>query len=160
MPMACGIFWPKVLLPNEVQSWSRHKQRVVLTHELAHVKRRDCLTHCIARLALALQWFNPLAWLALHCMRTEREHACDDLVLNAGSVPEDYADQLLQIASSMRSSVWALGASVSMACGSRLEGRVRAIIDATRNRRSLTRRIVLLRDRQEITWTFNVGLSQ
>jgi beta-lactamase regulating signal transducer with metallopeptidase domain len=144
MPMACGIFWPKVLLPNEIQSWPRHKQRVVLTHELAHVKRRDCLTHCIARLALALQWFNPLAWLALHCMRTEREHACDDLVLNAGSVPEDYADQLLQIASSMRSSVWALGASVSMACSSRLEGRVRAIIDATRNRRSLTRRIVLL----------------
>ena len=49
------------------------------------MKRRDCLTHVIAQLACALYWFNPLAWIAARHVRTERERACDDLVLACGT---------------------------------------------------------------------------
>ena len=48
-------------MPNR---WPLERLRIVLLHELAHVKRRDCLTHVISQLACAIHWFNPLAWIA------------------------------------------------------------------------------------------------
>ena len=62
------------------------------------MKRRDCLTHLLAQAACALYWFNPLAWMAVKRVRTERERACDDLVLASGTRGSDYADQLLEMA--------------------------------------------------------------
>ena len=85
MPMASGIFTPSVLMPEDANRWPLERLRIVLLHELAHVKRRDCLTHVIAQLACALYWFNPLAWIAARHIRTERERACDDLVLACGT---------------------------------------------------------------------------
>lgn len=57
----------------------------MLLHEFAHVLRRDGLVQFLARIALALFWFNPLAWYATRRMLVERERACDDLVLRAGT---------------------------------------------------------------------------
>ncbi|HEY7195108.1 MAG TPA: M56 family metallopeptidase, partial [Gemmatimonadales bacterium] len=62
MPMAWGIVRPSVLMPADADSWPDDRLRIVLLHELAHVKRRDCLTHLFAQLACAAHWFNPLAW--------------------------------------------------------------------------------------------------
>src|SRR5690349_16546499 len=41
MPMAWGLTHARVLLPAEAEDWPLDRQRVVLLHELAHVKRRD-----------------------------------------------------------------------------------------------------------------------
>ena len=71
----------RVLLPAEAEEWPEDRRRAVLLHELAHVKRRDCLSQLIAQLACAVHWFNPLIWLAGHRMLVERERACDDLAL-------------------------------------------------------------------------------
>ncbi|HUT24712.1 MAG TPA: M56 family metallopeptidase, partial [Sumerlaeia bacterium] len=142
MPMTWGVLRPTVLLPCEAASWPDDKRRAVLLHELAHVKRRDCLTQTLARLALALHWFDPLAWFALRRMRVERERACDDLVLGSGSRPSDYADHLLDIARTMRTGALASAAAVTMARRTQLEGRILAILNAAMNRRGLTRRSV------------------
>jgi beta-lactamase regulating signal transducer with metallopeptidase domain len=91
MPMTLGLFRPAVLLPEDAAAWPAQRRRVVLIHELAHVRRRDCLTQLIGRVACAVHWFNPLAWLAVHRLRAEQEQACDDLVLAAGARPSDYA---------------------------------------------------------------------
>ena len=104
----------------------------MLLHELAHVKRRDCLTHVLAQLACAIHWFNPLAWIAARHVRTERERACDDLVLASGTKGPDYAEQLLEIARVMRSGRFPAlmtGATLAMAHRSQLEGRLMAILD-------------------------------
>ena len=139
MPMALGILRSTILLPAEAETWSEEKRRAVLLHELAHIRRWDCLTHILTRLAAALHWFNPLAWLALKRLQTERERACDDLVLTAGARPAVYADQLLDIARTMHAQPLTSTAAIPMARKSQLEGRLLAILDATRNRHIVSR---------------------
>ena len=141
MPMACGLLHPAVIMPAEADEWPPERVRVVLLHELAHVKRRDCLTHALAQLACAVHWFNPLVWIAARQVRTERERACDDLVLAAGTEAPDYADQLLEIARAMRGDRPALlaGAGLAMAHRSQLEGRLMAILDPRVPHARLTR---------------------
>jgi beta-lactamase regulating signal transducer with metallopeptidase domain len=140
MPMAWGLWRPHVLLPGEADDWPATRQRVVLLHELAHIKRRDSLTQLMAHLACAAYWFNPLVWIAAHRLRAERERACDDLVLAAGTRGSDYADHLLDIARSLRSGAWPTWSAVTMAHRSQLEGRLMAILDPALSRRSPTRR--------------------
>lgn len=142
MPMAWGIFRPSVLLPAEADVWPQDRLRVVLLHELAHVRRADCLTHMLAQAACALYWFNPLAWMASRRLRAERERACDDLVLAFGMPGPDYADQLLEIARTMgsgRLSSAVAGASLAMARPSQLEGRLMSILDPSVPRTGVSR---------------------
>jgi HEAT repeat protein/beta-lactamase regulating signal transducer with metallopeptidase domain len=142
MPMACGVLRPAVMMPAEADEWPAERLRIVLLHELAHVKRRDCLTHLLAQVACACHWFNPLAWIAARHIRTERERACDDLVLAAGTRGPDYADQLLEIARVMRSGRYPgvlAGATLAMAHRSQLEGRLMAILDPRVPHSRLTR---------------------
>src|SRR6185503_11712315 len=143
MPMAWGLTHARVLLPAEGEDWPLERQRVVLLHELAHVKRRDSATQVLAHLACAAYWFNPLVWLAAKRLRAERERACDDLVLAAGTRGSDYADHLLDIARSLRSGAWPTWSAVTMAHRSQLEGRLMAILDPALPRRSPTRRAMV-----------------
>jgi len=141
MPVTTGLLRPAIVLPIGAGDWSEPQRRVVLLHELAHVKRRDCLTQLIAQLALAAYWFNPVAWLAVRRLRIERERACDDLVLLAGSKASDYADHLLQMVRSLRSPRCLSLAAVSMARKSRFESRLLAILEEGGSRRPLTLRV-------------------
>ena len=141
VPYTSGIFRPAIILPPEADGWPDDRRRVVLLHELAHVKRLDCLTQLIARVARALYWFNPLIWLACRMLRLERERACDDLVLSSGpgTKPSDYAAHLLDIVRTLHTSRFPSLGAVAMAKRSQLEGRVIFILDPKRNRRRLTR---------------------
>jgi beta-lactamase regulating signal transducer with metallopeptidase domain len=134
MPMTWGSLCPVIILPAEADEWTLERRRVVLLHELAHVKRWDCLTQILARLACALYWFNPLAWVAARRMCVERERACDDLVLSVGCKASDYANHLVEIARGFRRMPQV--AAIAMARSTGLEGRVAAIVDATRVRRA------------------------
>jgi beta-lactamase regulating signal transducer with metallopeptidase domain len=142
MPMAWGLWRAHVMLPADADEWPATRQRVVLLHELAHVKRRDCVTQLLAQIACAGYWFNPLVWLAARRLRAERERACDDLVLATGTRGSDYADHLLDIARSLRGGAWPTWSAVTMAHRSQLEGRLMAILDPAVPRRSPTRRTV------------------
>lgn len=138
MPMTWGILRPVVMLPSNHVSWPAGRLRVVLLHELAHVARRDCLTQLLANLGCALYWFNPLSWLAASRLASERERACDEWVVAAGTDGPEYAEQLLGIARAMRPAglSWS---GVSMARRSQLEGRLLAILDPRQSRRPSTR---------------------
>jgi TonB family protein len=128
MPMTFGVLRPTVLLPEEARAWSGERRRVVLLHELAHVLRGDAATHLLARTALALHWWNPLAWTAWREFLKERERATDDLVLGTGAKASEYAGHLLEIARTMQVRP-ASAAGVAMARRSQLEGRLLAILD-------------------------------
>jgi len=133
MPMTFGWDRPAIFLPSDASDWSEERRRAVLLHELAHVKRADFVTQLLARLALSLYWWNPLAWTAWSQFLKMRERAADDLVLDAGTRASDYAGHLLEVA---RSSRVIATAAVAMAQPSQLEGRLMAILDARVNRKS------------------------
>jgi beta-lactamase regulating signal transducer with metallopeptidase domain len=138
MPMTWGVLRPVVLLPAESDTWPAERRRTVLMHELAHVRRHDCLTQWLGLAACAAYWFNPLAWWAVARLRVERERACDDLVLESGERPSDYARQLLWLAKALRPAPARLSAALAMARPSGLETRLLAILDPGRRRRAPT----------------------
>jgi beta-lactamase regulating signal transducer with metallopeptidase domain len=141
MPMTWGILEPTLLVPANSEEWPDWKCRNILLHELAHVERRDCLTQLVAQVACSAYWFNPLVWVAAHRMRIERELACDDKVISAGSAASDYASNLLDVARSLRAPSFTSSTAIAMARPSQLSGRLLAVLDATRNRSGITRGI-------------------
>jgi TonB family protein len=128
--MTFGLLRPAVFMPPEAAAWSEERRRIVLLHELAHVRRGDVATHLLARTALSLNWWNPLAWSAWREFLKERERATDDLVLNAGARASDYAGHLLEVARTLQSAPATAWAAVAMARRSQLEGRLLAILDS------------------------------
>ena len=143
MPMVFGLFSPVLLLPAGAGRWPLARLESVLLHELAHVRRRDALTQLIAELARAIYWFNPLVWFAARQVYLERELACDDIVLNAGTRPWDYAGDLLDLVRSLRSARATGMAAIAMARPSQMKVRLHAVLDDARSRVTADRRLVI-----------------
>lgn len=138
-----GVFYPIVILPMDADSWTAARRRLVLSHELAHVKRKDGLIELLATMAVVLHWFNPLVWMAAARFRIERERDCDNAVLNEGVRPSEYASMLLDIAadvSGSRRPVWRLS---TISQSSNLKDRLLCILNPTVNRTTGNRRCAM-----------------
>jgi len=142
MPQTFGFFRPCVVLPSDAVNWTPSRLQAVLAHELGHIKRRDPLSQLLVQFVCAIYWFNPLVWLAARQIESDRERACDDLVLNHGVKASDYAQHLLEVVTGCDDDRFTACASVGMARPSRLEGRVVSILDDRVNRRSITRALL------------------
>jgi beta-lactamase regulating signal transducer with metallopeptidase domain/tetratricopeptide (TPR) repeat protein len=138
VPVTTGLLRPVVLLPEGAHRWNEERRRVVLLHELAHVKRADSLALLLGQTAAALYWFHPLAWTIRVQMRNDCERACDDLVLAAGTRASVYAAHLLSIIRSLRLSHQRALPAVAMARRSYWDGRMRAILDPAVERRTVS----------------------
>lgn len=135
VPFSYGWMRPVILLPADSADWSSERRRVVLMHELVHLRRQDWLLFTLAQLACIVYWFHPLAWMALSRFRQEQERSCDDAVIRTGTAQSAYAEHLVSIARSVTEP----RAAVFMASTHDLERRVEALLDPVRNRRGLTR---------------------
>jgi len=134
-PVCLGWWRANIVLPEEWRQWAEGKLEAVLTHELGHVARRDALWQILARLACAVYWFCPLAWVAAWRVRVERELACDDWVLRGGESGTRYARWLLEVAEMMRGRFHAAeGAGVAMGARNGFEKRISAILEERRRR--------------------------
>lgn len=134
-PMAGGVFVARVLLPESAQAWGPERRQVVLTHELAHHAQHDPLRHLLARMALAVLWFHPLAWLGARQALLAREQACDERVIALGTRPSAYARQLLALAEQLTSSPSHPLTALPMVQRSLLEKRLMSILTADPSRR-------------------------
>jgi beta-lactamase regulating signal transducer with metallopeptidase domain len=123
-PAVTGLLRATIVVPQAALDWPVERCRLVLVHELAHVRRRDVLVQAIADLACAIHWCNPLVWICARRLRVEREIAADDAVLAAGVRPSSYAEALVAVATS----VPAPHAALAMAERSSLETRVASIL--------------------------------
>ena len=79
-PTLFGWEDPTLLLPANLNI-TESELRLVMMHELMHVKRGDVLINWLAIILQAMHWFNPLVWLGLRQFRAARELACDELVV-------------------------------------------------------------------------------
>jgi beta-lactamase regulating signal transducer with metallopeptidase domain/Flp pilus assembly protein TadD len=137
--MTSGLLRPFLLLCRQARLWEVERRRVVLLHELAHVRRADWLWLLLAEAALAFYWWHPLAWALERQVRRDCERACDDLVLAAGTKPSVYAGHLLGIFRSLSAVAHPLAPAVASSRPSHFEGRLRAILDPAQARRDLPR---------------------
>ena len=133
-----GILVPRVLLPSSANQWSDNRAWMVLGHELAHIKRHDWVVQVLAESARAIYWFNPVFWLANGRLRRESEHACDDAVIRMGAAGTQYAEELLELARTLRSENPMRSPILAMAQPSHLERRLVALLDPALNRVAAT----------------------
>lgn len=136
-PMTLGFVGRLVLLPRGAVSWSHDRRRIVMAHELAHIRRRDGLTQLLAQIVQALYWFHPLVWYATRRLAEERERATDDQVLALHTQRVDYAEHLVAVTRSIGSGVSL--ATLTMSEPSRLETRLLAILDPKTSRQAVSR---------------------
>lgn len=129
-----GWLHPVIVLPASATSWSRGHLRMVLYHEVGHVRRGDHWIQALCCVARVLYWWQPLIWLVLAHLQRERELACDDSVIGRFRA-SDYAELLLTVAGEAKERSWPAGA-LAMAATSNFEARIRAILDGSRSRNS------------------------
>jgi beta-lactamase regulating signal transducer with metallopeptidase domain len=155
-----GFRQPKIILPAAAAAWSADRIRIVLTHELAHVRRGDWVVQIVAELLRAFYWFNPLLWVVCKRLRIESEHACDDEVINYGVDGTDYASHLIAVARALNQRRPAWFPAPAMARPSSLERRVRAMLNDRLNRTPIsgTRRAGVLA--ALLTMTLAVAAAQ
>jgi beta-lactamase regulating signal transducer with metallopeptidase domain len=98
-PSVLGFFRPRILVPPVLlEQLSPSELQQVLLHEMEHLHRGDDWTNLLQKLALVLFPLNPaLAWVERR-LCAERELACDDRVLHAGSGRKAYALCLAHLA--------------------------------------------------------------
>ena len=144
MPLTWGFFRPRILIPAGGLEWPPERQRVVLSHELAHVARHDWVVQICAELACGFYWFHPLMWFATARLRGESERACDDSALNSGIAASNYANQLLDLARTLKNAHRGWSAALAAARTSNLERRFIAMLNPRLNRSGLSPRARLL----------------
>ncbi len=130
-PVTFGVVRPTILLPEDVSNWSQAHRRNAMVHELEHVARGDWATQLVGTLACAAYWFHPLVWFGTRRLHLEAERACDERVLQVGSDPGDYAQQLVDLTRQHHRNP--LRAAVAMASSSELADRVYSVLQTGRN---------------------------
>lgn len=134
VPCAVGFRRPMILIPARLAASldGDDLARVVL-HESAHLQRYDDWLNALEQVVCALQFFQPALHVARRGIDFEREVACDDRVLEDAGEPLRYAECLARIVSR-----GVRGPRVAVAPGFMLRraqvvGRVRRIVDRSRD---------------------------
>ena len=137
VPTVVGYMRPVILLPASViTGLSPAYLDAVLAHELAHVRRHDYLVNALQSLVETLLFYHPVVWWCSRQIRIEREHCCDDMVVEAGGDRVRYAAALAQL-----EELRGLQPMLSLnASGGRLVDRIRRLLgeSPTKERRSTT----------------------
>jgi beta-lactamase regulating signal transducer with metallopeptidase domain/biopolymer transport protein ExbD len=99
-PLLAGWRHPTILLPQTfLEDKSPLQLRMMMAHELAHIKRHDLGWAWLAMAARTMFFFHPLVFLAIKECRLTEEMAADELTVTVGGFqPADYAGMLVDVA--------------------------------------------------------------
>ena len=139
VPMTWGFWHPIVALPAAAGGWSASERRIVLLHELAHVRASDWMFGIVGRVVCALYWFHPGAWWIGRGLRKDCELACDDRVIAAGVPRSDYAELLVKAADALRPAMRVRCGALALSQPSGLRARLSAVLDTRHDVRPLAR---------------------
>ena len=92
----------RVLLPE--REYTEDELRLILRHELVHIRRSDLSAKLFYVFTKSIGWFNPLVWLSLRRSADDLELSCDEAVLLGESedTRRQYAELLLRTAGDER----------------------------------------------------------
>ena len=111
VPVTLGFLKPVILLPVVMVTHLRTEQiEAILVHELAHIRRKDYLLNLVVSVMELLFFFNPFTRMLIGQLKKEREHCCDDQVLEFRYDPHAYVSALLSLARQHRQGGLALAA--------------------------------------------------
>ncbi|MGN0161468.1 MAG: M56 family metallopeptidase [Lachnospiraceae bacterium] len=74
-PISIGISHPKIILP--FCDYDDKQMRIVLEHEMNHIKSRDLLWKKVGLVITWMHWFNPVAYLVWNRLVFLEEVVCD-----------------------------------------------------------------------------------
>ena len=77
-PFILGIIKPRIYLPSDMD---KENYEYVISHEKAHLKRKDHLWKPLGFVLLTIHWFNPLIWTGYILLCRDIESACDQKVI-------------------------------------------------------------------------------
>jgi beta-lactamase regulating signal transducer with metallopeptidase domain len=138
VPMTWGFVRPVVVLPRAATSWSNDQLRIVLMHELGHVRAHDWIFSLAARLVCAIYWFHPGVWWVARGLRQDCELACDDRVIASGVRRSDYAELLVSAAAALRPTA-ITSSALALSHHRGIRARIAAVLDARHDVRPLPR---------------------
>ncbi len=99
VPLSTGVCYSAVILPEDfLRGANREEMEAVLTHELAHIVRRDHWVGLVQRLTVAIFWWNPLVYRVSRLCSSLAEEICDDYVTESLKNGEDFARILVAMA--------------------------------------------------------------
>jgi beta-lactamase regulating signal transducer with metallopeptidase domain len=96
-PMLTGVSRPAIILPAAMEGECGIPQlRMILAHELAHLKRRDLVLGWVPAIAQVVNWYNPLVAMASREWTVAQEISCDELAVGVtGSTSAEFGRMVL-----------------------------------------------------------------
>ena len=98
-PAILGLFRPKLLLPEDAAEFDDRQLRMIMLHELAHVRRWHIAANWALLVIRAIHWWNPVYWLAVARFQNLREQSCDAFAIQRmeGESSREYGELLLTL---------------------------------------------------------------
>ncbi|MCA9138634.1 MAG: hypothetical protein KDB00_17805 [Planctomycetales bacterium] len=98
-PAVVGLWRPRILLPRILESeCSESELRILLAHELTHIRRGDLWWALLQTVACCVWWFHPLIRLVSRWFDRVTEMSCDEeTVAVLQCRPAEYARGLLSV---------------------------------------------------------------
>ena len=124
-PFAMGIFHPVILLPKE--TCTAEESRLILRHELEHIRRRDIAVKLIMVFFRCLNWFDPIAYMLCRRSFEDMEIAVDESITKDLDNKDKriYSELIVKTATNARLSDISTYLSIN---GERLKDRISAIL--------------------------------
>lgn len=133
VPSAIGFFRPAIVFPAWLlPKLSTEEIKLVLLHELAHLRRWDDWTNLAQKIVRSAFFFHPVVWWIEHRLTLEREMACDDMVLAQTASPRAYASSLISFAEKLQGGRALALAQTLLGRIDQMPPRLRQILDANR----------------------------
>jgi beta-lactamase regulating signal transducer with metallopeptidase domain len=98
-PSLVGALRPRIVLPDAFESqYSVVERKLIVAHELIHLRHGDAQINALVAILRCLFWFNPLMHLATGLLRFDQELACDASLINRfPQARRAYADAMLKV---------------------------------------------------------------
>ena len=99
-PMLVGWIAPVVLVPvSTFTALTPDQLRLILSHELAHIRRHDHILNLVQCIIESILFFHPITWWISKEIRLEREYCCDDVSILSKSDRRHLAEALTRLES-------------------------------------------------------------